>query len=81
MPRCKVASGAFPPERREAQSPGKLEADLPFAKRLQLQRPFLDVEALIRATPQFFEYPECDLDPLPRCTQARVKLLCDGGPL
>jgi hypothetical protein len=36
---------------------------LPFAKRLR--PPFLDVEALIRATPQFFEYPECDRDPLP----------------
>ena len=80
MPRCKVASGAFPPQRREDWSrPGKLEEDLPFAKRLQL--PFLDVEALIRATPRFFEYPECDLDPLPWCTQGRVTLLRDGGPL
>jgi 5-methylphenazine-1-carboxylate 1-monooxygenase len=80
MPRCKVASGAFPPQRREHWSgPGKLEADLPFAKRLQL--PFLDVEALIRVPPRFFEYPECDLDPLPWCTQGRVRPLRDGGPL
>jgi hypothetical protein len=61
-------------------SPGKLEEDLPFAKR-RLQLPFLDVEALIRATPRFSGYPECDLDPLPCCTQGRVTLLCDGGPL
>jgi 5-methylphenazine-1-carboxylate 1-monooxygenase len=74
----KVASGAFPPPRREDWSrPGKLEEVLPFAKRLQL--PFLDVEALIRATPQFFEYPECDRDPLPWWTQGRVTLLGDAA--
>jgi len=80
MPRCKVASGAFPPQWCEAWSrPGTLEEDLRFAKRRQL--PFLDVEAFIRATPRFFAYPESDLDPLPRCTQRRVTLLCDGGTL
>jgi Bacterial regulatory proteins, gntR family/Aminotransferase class I and II len=50
MPRCKVASGAFPPQRCEGWSrSGKLEGDLPFAKLLQLS--LLDVEALIRSTP------------------------------
>jgi 2-polyprenyl-6-methoxyphenol hydroxylase-like FAD-dependent oxidoreductase len=74
----KVASGAFPPPRREDWArPGKLEEVLPFAKRLRL--PFLDVEALIRATPQFFEYPECDRDPLPWWTQGRVTLLGDAA--
>jgi 2-polyprenyl-6-methoxyphenol hydroxylase-like FAD-dependent oxidoreductase len=74
----KVASGAFPPARREDWSrQGKLEEVLPFAKRLRL--PFLDVEALIRATPQFFEYPECDRDPLPWWTQGRVTLLGDAA--
>jgi 2-polyprenyl-6-methoxyphenol hydroxylase-like FAD-dependent oxidoreductase len=74
----KVASGALPPARREDWSrPGKLEEVLPFAKRLRL--PFLNVEALIRATPQFFEYPECDRDPLPWWTQGRVTLLGDAA--
>jgi 2-polyprenyl-6-methoxyphenol hydroxylase-like FAD-dependent oxidoreductase len=74
----KVASGAFPPSRREDWARlGKLEEVLPFAKRLRL--PFLDVEALIRATPQFFEYPECDRDPLPWWTQGRVTLLGDAA--
>jgi 2-polyprenyl-6-methoxyphenol hydroxylase-like FAD-dependent oxidoreductase len=74
----KVASGAFPPARREDWArPGKLEEVLPFAKRLRL--PFLDVEALIKATSQFFEYPECDRDPLPWWTQGRVTLLGDAA--
>jgi 2-polyprenyl-6-methoxyphenol hydroxylase-like FAD-dependent oxidoreductase len=74
----KVASGSSPPPRRENWSrPGMLEEVLPFAKRLRL--PLLDVEALIRATPQFFEYPECDRDPLPWWTQGRVTLLGDAA--
>jgi 2-polyprenyl-6-methoxyphenol hydroxylase-like FAD-dependent oxidoreductase len=74
----KVASGAFPPPRREDWSrPGKIEEVLPFAIRLRL--PFLDVPAMIRSTPQFFEYPECDRDPLPWWTQGRVTLLGDAA--
>lgn len=74
----KVADGASPPPRREDWSrPGKLEEVLPFAQRLRLAS--LDVEALIRATPQFFEYPECDRDPLPWWTQGRVTLLGDAA--
>jgi 2-polyprenyl-6-methoxyphenol hydroxylase-like FAD-dependent oxidoreductase len=74
----KVANGALPPPRRENWSrPGKLEEVLPFAQRLRL--PFLDVEALIRATPRFFEYPECDRDPLSWWTQGRVTLLGDAA--
>jgi 2-polyprenyl-6-methoxyphenol hydroxylase-like FAD-dependent oxidoreductase len=74
----KVANGTSPPPRRENWSrPGKLIEVLPFAKHLRL--PFLDVEALIRATPQFFEYPECDRDPLPWWTRGRVTLLGDAA--
>jgi len=74
----KVADDASPLPRREDWSrPGRLEDVLPFARRLRL--PFLDVEALIRATPQFFEYPECDRDPLPWWTQGRVTLLGDAA--
>jgi 2-polyprenyl-6-methoxyphenol hydroxylase-like FAD-dependent oxidoreductase len=74
----KVADGASPPPRREDWSrAGRLEEVLPFAKRLRL--PSLDVEAMIRATPRFFEYPECDRDPLPWWTQGRVTLLGDAA--
>ena len=41
--------------------------------------PFLDVEALVRATPDFWEYPMCDRDPLPLWTQGRVTLLGDAA--
>ncbi len=74
----KVASGAFaPPPREDWSRPGKLVDVLPFAERLRLS--FLDVEALIRATPQFFEYPECDRHPLAWWTQGRVTLLGDAA--
>ncbi len=74
----KVANGASrPPQRENWSRPGKLEEVLPFATRLRL--PFLDVEALIRATPRFFEYPECDRDPLPWWSQGRVTLLGDAA--
>jgi 2-polyprenyl-6-methoxyphenol hydroxylase-like FAD-dependent oxidoreductase len=73
----KVPSGAVAPPREDWSRPGKLKDVLPFAKRLRL--PFLDVEALIRATPHFFEYPECDRDPLPWWTQGRVTLLGDAA--
>jgi 2-polyprenyl-6-methoxyphenol hydroxylase-like FAD-dependent oxidoreductase len=75
---ARVATGEMPPPRREDWSrPGKLEDVLPFAKRLRL--PFLDVEGLIRATPQCFEYPMCDRDPLPWWTKGRVSLLGDAA--
>jgi len=74
----KVADDTAQPPRREDWSrPGVLKDVLPFARRLHL--PFLDVEALIRATSQFFEYPECDRDPLPWWTQGRVTLLGDAA--
>jgi 2-polyprenyl-6-methoxyphenol hydroxylase-like FAD-dependent oxidoreductase len=74
----KISNGASPPPRRENWSrSGKLEEVLPFANRFRL--PFLDLEALIRATPEFFEYPECDRDPLPWWTQGRVTLLGDAA--
>ena len=74
----KVATGDTPPPRREDWSRiGRLEEVLPFARRLRL--PFLDVEAMIRATPHFYEYPECDRDPLPWWTDGRVTLLGDAA--
>ncbi|SDB46861.1 flavin-dependent oxidoreductase [Belnapia rosea] len=73
-----VASGDTPPPRREDWSRrGRLGDVLPLARRLKL--PFLDVEALIRASPARLEYPMCDRDPLPSWTAGRVTLLGDAA--
>ncbi|SET29730.1 flavin-dependent oxidoreductase [Paracoccus homiensis] len=50
---------------------------LPHARRFRV--PGYDIEALIRATPEIFEYPMADRDPLPRWTFGRVTLLGDAA--
>ena len=40
---------------------------------------FLDPVALIEATETFYEYPNCDRDPLPRWSFGRVTLLGDAA--
>ncbi|MDB5372551.1 MAG: hypothetical protein JWP04_1193 [Belnapia sp.] len=75
---ARTGSGEAPPPRREDWSRrGRLRDILPLARRLQL--PFLDVEALIRASPERLEYPMCDRDPLPWWTERRVTLLGDAA--
>jgi len=75
---AKQGDGSQPPPRREDWSRrGKLEEVLPHVQRFRI--PFLDVEALVRATLEFFEYPMCDRDPLPWWTQGRVTLLGDAA--
>jgi 2-polyprenyl-6-methoxyphenol hydroxylase-like FAD-dependent oxidoreductase len=75
---ARLGNGDEPPPRREDWSrPGKLEEVLPHLRRFRI--PFLDVEALVRATPEFWEYPMCDRDPLPWWTQGRVTLLGDAA--
>jgi len=39
----------------------------------------LDPVALIKATPEFYEYPMCDREPLARWTHGRVTLLGDAA--
>ena len=75
---ARVATGEKPPPQREDWSrPGRLEDVLPLARRLKL--PFLDVEALVRASPQKLEYPMCDRDPLPWWSEGRITLLGDAA--
>jgi len=75
---ARVGDGSQPPPRREDWSRrGRLEEVLPHIRRFRI--PFLDVEALVRATPEFFEYPMCDRDPLPWWTEGRVTLLGDAA--
>ncbi len=66
-----------PPPREAWSSVGRLEDVLPFARRFTV--PGVDVEALVRATPTFWEYPMCDRDPLPRWTFGRATLLGDAA--
>ena len=51
---------------------------LPFV-RDRFRLGFLDPLALVEATPTFYEYPNCDRDPLPRWSFGRVTLLGDAA--
>ncbi len=70
-------SGGFAPPRQDWNRLGELDDILPTVRRFSL--PQLDVEALVRATPEYFEYPMCDRDPLPWWTRGRVTLLGDAA--
>lgn len=75
---AQVGDATCPPPRREDWArPGQLDEVLPHVQRFRV--PGLDVEAMVRATPEFFEYPMCDRDPLPFWTQGRVTLLGDAA--
>ncbi|MDB6178052.1 flavin-dependent oxidoreductase [Paracoccus sp. Z330] len=50
---------------------------LPFARRFII--PDYDIEALVRATDDIYEYPMADRDPLPRWTFGRITLLGDAA--
>jgi 5-methylphenazine-1-carboxylate 1-monooxygenase len=74
----KLGDGASPPPRREDWSrKGRLEDLMPHVQRFTIGE--VDVKALIMATPEFWEYPMCDRDPLPRWTHGRVTLLGDAA--
>jgi 2-polyprenyl-6-methoxyphenol hydroxylase-like FAD-dependent oxidoreductase len=67
-----------PPPRREDWSrlgdPAELAQHLGY-----FRTPQLDLPGLIAATPEFYEYPMCDRDPLPRWSHGRVTLLGDAA--
>jgi 2-polyprenyl-6-methoxyphenol hydroxylase-like FAD-dependent oxidoreductase len=69
--------GATPPTRESWSRQGRREDVRPLWDRLSL--PFIDVAALIAATPEIYEYPMCDRDPLPWWTKGRVTLLGDAA--
>ena len=76
---AKTGDGSAPPPRREDWSrPGRLDELLPFVEGTFKVRE-LDHVALIRQTPEFYEYPMCDRDPLPRWSHGRVTLLGDAA--
>ena len=75
---AKVGDGSTPPPRKEDWSrPGRMDELAPHIRRFELGR--VDAQALIKATPEFWEYPMCDRDPLPRWSFGRVTLLGDAA--
>jgi 2-polyprenyl-6-methoxyphenol hydroxylase-like FAD-dependent oxidoreductase len=75
---AKVADGSMPPPQKEDWSrPGRMEELLPHIQRFQIAT--VDAQRLIEATPEFWEYPMCDRDPLPRWSHGRVTLLGDAA--
>jgi 2-polyprenyl-6-methoxyphenol hydroxylase-like FAD-dependent oxidoreductase len=75
---AKIGDGATPPPRKEDWSrPGRWDDLGPHLKMFRI--PFVDVQHLIEATAEFWEYPMCDRDPLPRWSHGRVTLLGDAA--
>ena len=76
---ARLSEGQVPPPRREDWNRiGQREEALPFV-RDKFRLGFLDPVALIEATETFYEYPNCDRDPLPRWSVGRVTLLGDAA--
>jgi 2-polyprenyl-6-methoxyphenol hydroxylase-like FAD-dependent oxidoreductase len=75
---AKIDDGSTPPPRKEDWSrPGRIEELAPHIKRFDIRH--VDAQALIAATAEFWEYPMCDRDPLPRWSFGRVTLLGDAA--
>jgi len=69
--------GGEPPRRQDWTRAGKLDELLPHVRRFRV--PQVDVVGLIQATPELYEYPMCDRDPLERWSVGRVTLLGDAA--
>jgi 2-polyprenyl-6-methoxyphenol hydroxylase-like FAD-dependent oxidoreductase len=75
---AKVGDAASPlPVREDWSKPAALEDVLPHANAFTVSE--VDLEALIRATPEFYVYPMCDRDPLEKWSDGRVTLLGDAA--
>ena len=74
----RVGDGLMPPPQKQDWSrPGRFDDLMPHLGRFSL--PWVDANALIEATGEFWEYPMCDRDPLPRWSFGRVTLLGDAA--
>ena len=74
---AKVSDGGVPPRKEDWSRPGRWDDLRPHLARFRL--PYVDVGHLIEATGEFWEYPLCDRDPLPRWSHGRVTLLGDAA--
>ncbi|MGF6309632.1 2-polyprenyl-6-methoxyphenol hydroxylase-like FAD-dependent oxidoreductase [Bradyrhizobium sp. i1.8.4] len=74
----RIGDGTSPPPRREGWSNlGRREEMMPYVTSFTI--PQVDFAGLINATPEFWEYPCCDRDPLPYWSSGRVTLLGDAA--
>ena len=74
---AKVGEGGVPPRKEDWSRPGRFEDARPYVQRVHI--PLVNAQALIEATPEFWEYPMCDRDPLPHWSHGRVTLLGDAA--
>lgn len=74
---AKVAAGGTPPNKEDWSRQGRWDDLRPYVEKFKL--PFLDVSHLIEASGEFWEYPLCDREPLPRWSHGRVTLLGDAA--
>jgi 2-polyprenyl-6-methoxyphenol hydroxylase-like FAD-dependent oxidoreductase len=75
----RLSDGSTPPPRREDWNrPGRIEELMPHVEGV-FSLDVVDAAAVIRATKEFYEYPMCDRDPLPRWSFGRVTLLGDAA--
>ena len=74
---AKVSEGGTPPRQEDWSRPGRWDDLRPYLQRFRL--PYVDVTHLIEATGEFWEYPLCDREPLPRWSHGRVTLLGDAA--
>jgi 2-polyprenyl-6-methoxyphenol hydroxylase-like FAD-dependent oxidoreductase len=65
------------PQKQDWSRPGRFEDLMPHLRRFRI--PYVDAKALIEATGEFWEYPMCDRDPLPRWSHGRITLLGDAA--
>src|SRR5262249_28002647 len=76
---ARVSDGGEPPPRREDWNrPGLLRDVLEFVEN-SFSLGFVDLSKIIKATGDFYEYPNCDRDPLPRWSFGRATLLGDAA--
>src|ERR1700754_3930038 len=74
----RIGDGTSPPPRREDWSRlGNRDELMPHVAGFSI--PQVDFAGLVRATPEFWEYPCCDRDPLSYWTSGRVPLLGDAA--
>jgi len=74
----RVGDASMPvPQKQDWSRLGRFEDLMPHVQRFRI--PFVDARALIEATNEFWEYPMCDRDPLPRWSFGRVTLLGDAA--
>jgi 5-methylphenazine-1-carboxylate 1-monooxygenase len=75
---ARIGDGSQPPPRKEDWSRlGQLDELMPHVRHFRI--PYVDVARLIEGTPEFWEYPMCDRDPLPRWSHGRITLLGDAA--